>query len=66
MHQTKLTNKVRCGDDWPTQGEVDIFENVNDERLNQYTLHTSPGCYADSSMDGTGTVLQTEFVLHFW
>ena len=32
------------GPDWPRNGELDIFENVNDETANQMTLHTSPGC----------------------
>ena len=38
------------GPDWPSQGEIDIIEGVNDATTNKMTLHTGPGC----SIDGNG------------
>ena len=40
---------VKCrfwmvGPDWPTGGEIDILENVNEETNNGMTLHTAPNC----------------------
>jgi hypothetical protein len=32
------------GPDWPTGGEIDIIEGVNDQTHNGMTLHTAPGC----------------------
>ncbi|KAJ6519354.1 glycoside hydrolase family 16 protein [Mycena sanguinolenta] len=32
------------GPDWPTGGEIDIVEGVNDYTDNQATIHTAPGC----------------------
>ncbi|KAF3038499.1 hypothetical protein E8E12_006085 [Didymella heteroderae] len=32
------------GPDWPTGGEIDILEGVNDQTHNGMTLHTAPGC----------------------
>ena len=32
------------GPNWPSQGEIDIIEGVNQNAQNQMTLHTSPGC----------------------
>ncbi|KAK0113647.1 hypothetical protein ONS95_013893 [Cadophora gregata] len=37
------------GADWPTNGEIDILEGVNDDTTNHITLHTSPGCMLNSS-----------------
>ncbi|KAI9847413.1 MAG: hypothetical protein M1837_002602 [Sclerophora amabilis] len=40
------------GPDWPSSGEIDILEGVNDNAKNQYTLHSAPGC---SMSGGTQT-----------
>lgn len=32
------------GPNWPTSGEIDIIEGVNDQDATSVTLHTSPGC----------------------
>ncbi|KAK0421627.1 glycoside hydrolase family 16 protein [Armillaria borealis] len=32
------------GPDWPNAGEIDVLEGVNQQDLNQYTLHTGSGC----------------------
>lgn len=34
---------------WPTGGEIDIIEGVNEPGSNAMTLHTSPGCTLDVS-----------------
>ncbi|KXN87445.1 putative glycosidase C21B10.07 [Leucoagaricus sp. SymC.cos] len=34
------------GPNWPTGGEIDVFEGVHNQPTNQYTLHTSEGCTA--------------------
>ena len=33
-----------CGDDWPTQGEIDIIEGVDKQDVVFSTLHTDGGC----------------------
>ena len=38
------------GSNWPSNGEIDIIEGVNDQSQNQMTLHTSDGC----SLQNTG------------
>ncbi|KAJ0421848.1 concanavalin A-like lectin/glucanase domain-containing protein [Aspergillus carlsbadensis] len=38
------------GPDWPSGGEIDIIENVNEATNNHMTLHTSDGC----SIEPTG------------
>ncbi|KAG0143518.1 hypothetical protein CROQUDRAFT_66126 [Cronartium quercuum f. sp. fusiforme G11] len=50
------------GDDWPTQGEIDIVEGVNMLKKNQMTLHTSPGCLIKKQMgrNATGDVYGTD------
>ena len=40
--------------DWPSSGEVDIIEGVNDEDPNASTLHTTSGCTMPSNRDMTG------------
>jgi len=37
------------GPNWPAGGEIDILEGVHDQKSNQMTLHTSPGCTLDDS-----------------
>ncbi len=37
------------GPDWPSQGEIDIIEGVNDQASNAMTLHTGPDCSISSS-----------------
>ncbi|KAI4276860.1 MAG: hypothetical protein LQ337_002207 [Flavoplaca oasis] len=32
------------GQDWPSNGEIDIIEGVNLQSTNKITLHTDPGC----------------------
>jgi len=39
------------GPDWPSGGEIDIIEGINQQSENDMTLHTSPGC----SITKTGT-----------
>ncbi|USP77155.1 glycoside hydrolase family 16 protein [Curvularia clavata] len=36
------------GSNWPNNGEIDIIEGVNDQVVNQMTLHTGPGCQIGS------------------
>lgn len=48
------------GDNWPTNGEIDIIEGVNVATTNTITLHTSSGCTmtstgSQSSSNLTGT-----------
>lgn len=45
-----------AGDNWPYGGEIDIYEGVNDERQNQYTLHTSGGCAISTPMQASGLI----------
>lgn len=42
---------------WPTNGEIDIVEGVNDDRTNLMTLHTSDSCVAESPLDASGELL---------
>ncbi|KAJ7698146.1 glycoside hydrolase family 16 protein [Mycena rosella] len=45
---------------WPSGGEVDILEGVNDQATDQVTLHTAPGCSMPASRTQTGTSLQLD------
>ncbi|KAF9517634.1 glycoside hydrolase family 16 protein [Hydnum rufescens UP504] len=42
---------------WPSSGEIDIVEGVNDQGPNQATLHTSPGCTQPDSRLESGEVV---------
>ncbi|KAL1732601.1 concanavalin A-like lectin/glucanase domain-containing protein [Schizophyllum commune] len=44
------------GPNWPNGGEIDVLEGVHNQRVNQYTLHTSPGCTIDTSVQATGQI----------
>ncbi|THH07641.1 hypothetical protein EW145_g3245 [Phellinidium pouzarii] len=52
------------GSNWPVDGEIDMFENVNQATNNRYTLHTTDGCThpdnSSSSSIETGTVISTD------
>ncbi|KAF8901352.1 glycoside hydrolase family 16 protein [Gymnopilus junonius] len=43
------------GTNWPSGGEVDIVEGVNDQGPNSVTLHTTKGCTMPASRLQTGT-----------
>ncbi|KAJ7289286.1 glycoside hydrolase family 16 protein [Mycena rebaudengoi] len=45
---------------WPSGGETDIVEGVNDQGNNQVTLHTLGGCTMPFSRAQTGTSLQLD------
>jgi len=40
------------GPNWPSGGEIDIIEGVNNYTNNQATIHTNPGCTLPSSDSG--------------
>jgi hypothetical protein len=51
------------GVNWPTDGEIDIVEQVNVQTNNRYTLHTLDGCMHPAASAGTletGTVVSTD------
>jgi beta-glucanase (GH16 family) len=47
--------------DWPTKGEIDIIEGVNDQSKNIVTLHSGPGCtISGSGSDSSSKVRATD------
>ena len=46
---TGFLKVVLIGPNWPTGGEIDIVEGVNDYTNNQATIHTEEGCTLPSS-----------------
>ncbi|TVY81401.1 Endo-1,3(4)-beta-glucanase [Lachnellula suecica] len=47
------------GPNWPSSGEIDIIEGVNDETTDTVTLHTSSGCTMQSTGAVSSSVLGT-------
>lgn len=47
------------GPNWPSNGEIDIIEGVNDQVGDATTLHTSPGCTAGQTGGYSGTQTST-------
>ena len=45
------------GERWPTTGEIDIIEGVNDYTNNQATVHTGTGCTLPNNLDVSGTLV---------
>ncbi|KAF8509815.1 concanavalin A-like lectin/glucanase domain-containing protein [Gautieria morchelliformis] len=43
------------GDNWPNNGEIDVFEGVHDNTHNQITWHTANGCNLTVPGNFTGT-----------
>jgi hypothetical protein len=41
------------GPNWPEGGEIDVIEGVNNQIVNQYTLHTSEGCTLNNTIGKT-------------
>lgn len=48
------------GPNWPSGGELDILEGVNDEGTNAATLHTAPGCIVSSAREAMRGVREGE------
>ncbi|KAJ3759525.1 laminarinase [Lentinula raphanica] len=48
------------GPNWPSTGEIDIMEGVNNQNNNQGTLHTGPSCTMPDSRAQTGTILNED------
>ncbi|KII90816.1 glycoside hydrolase family 16 protein [Plicaturopsis crispa FD-325 SS-3] len=45
---------------WPTGGEIDTFEGVNQVTMNQMALHTEPGCTQASAVQSSTLVNSTD------
>jgi len=45
---------------WPTGGEIDTFEGVNQVTMNQMALHTNPGCSQVSPVQSSTLVNSTD------
>jgi hypothetical protein len=45
------------GPNWPSSGEIDIIEGVNDQSTNAVTLHTSSGCTMSNAGSAGGSNL---------
>jgi len=45
---------------WPTGGEIDTFEGVNQVTMNQMALHTEPGCTQQSPVQSSTLVNSTD------
>ena len=45
------------GPNWPSSGEIDIIEGVNDQSTNEVTLHTSSGCTMSNAGSASGSTL---------
>lgn len=45
--------------DWPSGGEIDTFEGVNQVTLAQMGLHTEPGCTQNSSTESSSTLVNS-------
>lgn len=45
---------------WPTGGEIDTFEGVNQVTLNQMSLHTEPGCTQVNPIETSNLVNSTD------
>lgn len=50
--------------DYPNNGEIDILENMNENKANLATLHTGPDCTLDASAQG-GTLSTSHCSNHF-
>jgi hypothetical protein len=45
------------GPNWPSSGEIDIIEGVNNAKTNTVTLHTSSGCTMQNTGSASGSTL---------
>jgi len=48
------------GPNWPNSGEIDVFEGVNQNNVNQMTLHTSAGCTMPANWNQIGKTVGTD------
>ena len=47
------------GPNWPSEGEIDIIEGVNEQSQNDMTLHTSAGCTVSNNGQFSGGYVTT-------